>query len=660
MIFMSACTADEVIRSKATETEQEDDRTQYILSFGLSMPGQSMAATRAAERADEYSLQSMQILFFDSDGKFVMKANGVSFQKTAESPGAIHDSENTNVNPSDTIDAEYTVTAELDEALDFSSKVVFLANADNVSAVRNETYESVLGRAVYMASWDNGGTTVYGFPHSAGTYFPMSGTVGPRIFTGIRTDDAITYDIGTVLMSRSLARVDLGINFLESDLDNDKDDPTAQGLENFRMTSLRVYYGLDRGYVGELNGTPDLESSGLGSNLSIPESATYYPLDGSVYPNVLYEQPYGTTGEYDAGAQKSIREIYLPETKNHNDDGTPKNLTKRCCLVVGGKYYHLGKDMTEDEKNNFDWSTVDWSTVPEQFYRVDFETEDEDPIDIVRNRRYLIDIVGVEGPGVDIPDTAVTHRIVEMDLKVEHWDEAFNYTLNSDVHMFRTSVETLGNKFTSNYLFMWEDTMEWIENAYELNGASVSLPFEAGAETKVEFSTDVNPNDWQEMTEYQLFYHNADLDTVISVPLLHSMFYEINTVVESGPDADGYYNGYISFKNRYEGGVNAILASGDTAKISSLLNSLESYFPDISTIFSSSTLTPSQEAEYECFKIAMSLSGTYVFSADGLTVSIAGIQDTGVKLKAKNVYLKDWVYEHLTDVDYSDDDIVSR
>ncbi|MCD8183986.1 MAG: hypothetical protein LUE99_13895, partial [Bacteroides sp.] len=146
-----------------------------------------------------------------------------------------------------------------------------------------------------------------------------------------------------ITLLRALARIDVGC---------DLSGETAKGLNNFTLTSVKVYRVNDKGYVAPLAASLNTGSVGV-KDVSIPGSAA--PQD---------------IPSYSVSDGKSlIRSVYVTETAA----GTTKD--KVVCLVVGGIY----------EKST-------------NYYRVDF-VDKGNYIPIKRNCRYVVNITGVSAAG---------------------------------------------------------------------------------------------------------------------------------------------------------------------------------------------------------------------------------------------------------------------
>lgn len=103
----------------------------------------------------------------------------------------------------------------------------------------------------------------------------------------------------------------------------------------------------------------------------------------------------------------TLREIYIPESNVRiTADGATgdANHASRCAIVVGGLYNGL--------------------TTP-SYYRIDFNDNGTPRklIDILRNHRYLVNIVSVTSEGYPTPDDAYNAITTSMDVEITEWSD---------------------------------------------------------------------------------------------------------------------------------------------------------------------------------------------------------------------------------------------
>lgn len=111
-----------------------------------------------------------------------------------------------------------------------------------------------------------------------------------------------------------------------------------------------------------------------------------------------------TPWKYDVTGGRIDYSIYIPESDVvMGGDGTPGDAhhTDRCALVVGG-IYDGGESMN--------------------YYRIDFKSGGRLK-QVLRNHRYIINIVSVSAPGEDTPDKAYESRTAAVTAEVVDWTD---------------------------------------------------------------------------------------------------------------------------------------------------------------------------------------------------------------------------------------------
>lgn len=185
---------------------------------------------------------------------------------------------------------------------------------------------------------------------------------------------------------RALARVDVGLAFkIGSDGTLTEE---VLGLDHFKLQEVKVYRTYGQGHVVPLK-------ADYTETPTIPSGSTRYADDKPL--------------SYTAGSpvDSYLREIYLPEADLPE---TPSNENMHC-IVIGG-YYRGATDIS--------------------YYRLDFaEITNSSPIDyypILRNHRYVFNILNVIGPGFASPEQALkstsSGSSVEYELIV--WNESIH------------------------------------------------------------------------------------------------------------------------------------------------------------------------------------------------------------------------------------------
>jgi len=265
--------------------------------------------------------------------------------------------------------------------------------------------------------------------------FPMWGESG--VFTGT------SHTVGSVSMVRSVARIDVGVNFQRNpDGSYPLDNMVSQGIDGlkFRVTSVKLYNVPEKGVIGPA--AANYSESGryvtaptLPGNPSIPPAPAY---TRCVYTLGDLDYPSGSTQK-----RSLTRTLYVPEAANHgiSDNG------RAVCLVVGGEYngssttyYRIDLyDRTPDAAGNISKPTA------------------ATRIDLLRNHIYVVDIISVKMKGYSTPEEAFASDPVYMDATVEVWDQSrqvnvspdgvYNLSLNASQFFF-SGFSTSGSEQT--------------------------------------------------------------------------------------------------------------------------------------------------------------------------------------------------------------------
>lgn len=219
-----------------------------------------------------------------------------------------------------------------------------------------------------------------------------------------------------VLLHRALAKVDIGLMFKEQT--QDKQTEEVEGLDNFKLTSVRVYRTVNKGYVASSADKFNDKNEAIKPNIH-PEGI-YNLGDGNSSADIKDANEKPLVYEF-TPADKYVREIYIPESLEvlngtHTMDDVP-------CLVVGGYYG------TENNEN-------------ETFYRVDFAEYEANGVikkgtykTLLRNHRYVVNIKSASGPGFKDPDHALNSINAKLELEVVEWNEVpMNYFVVGDYY----------------------------------------------------------------------------------------------------------------------------------------------------------------------------------------------------------------------------------
>lgn len=239
---------------------------------------------------------------------------------------------------------------------------------------------------------------------------------------------------GNINLYRAISKINLLVN-------------EGEGLGNFELRSIYVYYANQKGYCAPLPSDAVAESPEVQfTRTSIPVSTIQNGTDSPL--SYIIEK----------GASAFENQIYIPES-NNKEPGSGK---KPLCLVVGGIY--AGDGLVEPGE--------------ESYYRIDFkddlESQDKDDLrtyDVIRNHAYVFNIRSVSRPGTTTPEEALDNVVVGMDVSIEEWVNEFmrgipdQYTLttNKSVVTFDKSGKDIETSQNQAIIDVWTD--------YELNTA---------------------------------------------------------------------------------------------------------------------------------------------------------------------------------------------
>lgn len=178
-------------------------------------------------------------------------------------------------------------------------------------------------------------------------------------------------------------------------------DETKPALKNvFKLKSTRLYNTYTKGRIVPNNSFVQQ----VGNNVKV--TAPTLPAAAEKYLGPLVYQDFTSPGILDAAMKGAIYtfETQAPEAGNLYG---PLDAT---CIVVGGIY---GTDAKET------------------YYRIDFQKDGKFQ-DILRNHRYLVNIISVTGSGYETPDEAFHNQSVNLDANILVWDESNMYDVTFD------------------------------------------------------------------------------------------------------------------------------------------------------------------------------------------------------------------------------------
>lgn len=209
----------------------------------------------------------------------------------------------------------------------------------------------------------------------------------------------------TVPMLRALARVDIGLGVGGVWNGNDKEGKAIP----FKLKTIHIYKPND-------------------AYSFMPTLAAYDAANKKVTAHSAIGTAINTPMEYTVtGDLMTMREIYLPESNVRiTADGATgdANHTSRCAIVVGGLY--------------------SGSTTP-CYYRIDFNDNAtlRKLIDVLRNHRYLVNIVSVTGEGHPTPDDAYNAITTTMNAEITAWSDLSQDIIFDGVNWVYVQKKTL-------------------------------------------------------------------------------------------------------------------------------------------------------------------------------------------------------------------------
>ena len=378
-LLTAGCVADRNVSDCITEGEEVE------LEFAFQVPALE-TSLRGLSEAQEKQVDKMKILVFNTQDD-----SGQTLPESAET--FAYEAKYKNISQAN---GTTLIRCQL-KASNKPMRIVCIANHefDTSILVEGKTKEAILEDALMVKSFTKTGWKTDG---SQIIPIPMWGESDAQpVSRKTKFNDCTANANGVIHLVRSLARVDVGINF---DKDNTANDTATKGGLKFKIKSVRVYRYAQSMFV---TGT---------------QSTTYYQTTNGREP--LPHTPKNMTAatdadhlkfEANAGVNSYVRNIYIPEISNRLDNGKDKNKDQRICLVIGG-YYDGSKTET--------------------YYRVDFmrtehgasKQEKAKYLDVLRNHRYRFDITKIEGPGTDKPEEALTTEPVNISYDVIVWDES--------------------------------------------------------------------------------------------------------------------------------------------------------------------------------------------------------------------------------------------
>lgn len=377
MAVAAGCSNDNEWNDRGETIDMGDD---MLLTLDMRVPDiRSGAATYALTEADENEMKEVDLLVF-------REIDGIEYYLYHTHATSI-DNNNGGINK------KFKALIQKSRGSE-RHRIVVIANAREAvgevveSFNTDMTKEEVLSQVTFDTDriWNT----------TSSDYFDALPMWGETSNTHIITGETNHETLGTIQMLRSVARIDVGLEIDEDELQN--------LATRFKIEEVKIHNANSRSRVAPV-------ASHLENNRATRPSLAANTQ--AVTPSIGYS--------HTPADLSFIREIYVGEAdiRNQSDDDN------MFCIVIGGYYTKEGEQENTDRKT---------------WYRVDFYTTDENDmqerLDILRNHRYKVDIVSVEGPGYETEEIAVNSRPVNMTATIIAWDEAMgDYTFDGQYQL---------------------------------------------------------------------------------------------------------------------------------------------------------------------------------------------------------------------------------
>lgn len=316
-------------------------------------------------------------------------------------------------------DGKYYVTLTLNQEGTTPQRLVLLANlpgdklpaAVTVGATKEAVYESLVYDYA-PTGWKSDGEKDGAEKGKDYDLIPMWGESAP--FTVVAGENKIKdyhYEDGVIRLYRALARVDVEMNFDKAEAStpdaslpetNKSMDKTDERL--FILTDVYVYHPAKKyRMAGSMANISEVDGKYKATAPTLPADVAYY--DGKKTDELKMHY------KVEPNQGRLVRSIYLPEA------AVGKELDGNTCIVVGGIY--KGDNFNPKGRSNN----------TKTYYRVDFvkakeEGQDkESRLPILRNHRYRINILKIDGPGHKTTEDAINNTSSEVIYSVSVWDE---------------------------------------------------------------------------------------------------------------------------------------------------------------------------------------------------------------------------------------------
>lgn len=319
-------------------------------------------------------------------------------------------------------DGKYYVTLQVSQTT-APQRLVLLANLPDgqlpAAVTEGATKEAIYKSLVYdyaATGWKSDGEKAGATKGTDYDLLPMWGesraiTVG----AGANTFGDYYYEDGVIRLYRALARVDVGMKFDTTSKPGESLPETNQGMgaadkRHFDLTDVYVYHPA-KSYrlAGNIMNIEKADAKYKAVRPTLPADVAYYTGKKADELKLHY------TVDPDQG--RLVRSIYLPEAPVVESGVVKEELDGNPCIVVGGVY--KGDNFNPKGRNNTD----------KTYYRVDFVKAKEEGQDkasrlpILRNHRYRINILDVDGPGHKTTEDAINNTTSDVIYSVSVWDE---------------------------------------------------------------------------------------------------------------------------------------------------------------------------------------------------------------------------------------------
>ena len=314
-------------------------------------------------------------------------------------------------------------------------RVVLLANLrDEVDAVKSSfTTTTTKDEALELITFGSSGSkwSISAFPMWGET--SLSAVAAGTVFPSVQ-------------LLRSIARIDVGIDMVLSG-----GEYVAQGSALLKIKQVKLY---------------NSNASGAAAPVSSNYSSGLPTIPAGVTQNAV--QTYGGASLVDG----IIREIYAAEYDNRSQ----ADRTDLMCLLVGGCYTPPGSMMPNE-------SVVTWYRVDLQ--KLNVSTSKLEPMDVLRNHRYIINIHTINGPGETSEADALTSTgMPPIGVDVIPWNESnlsgsvtgdYELSLSQTIFSFKAGDIRTGADadnqvvITTNYSGGWT-----VEKIVDISGAPIT------------------------------------------------------------------------------------------------------------------------------------------------------------------------------------------